>query len=288
MKYKVVFMENCEMFSHLKVPCGSKIILRLDGRGFYKLSKQIGLKKPYDPLFVNSMVNTATEIFKEFSPAFIYTFSDEFNIMLGDIPFSGRIEKLNSVFASFTANSFYSNLTRNSMNLKCQNGMNIDEMNIKEVNSDNQEQETKLDIDYKKFGEFFESLKTISFDCRIIPLSSEMVLQYFKGRQDEAWRNCLNGYVYWTLREEMSKKEAMNILDGLKADKIHDILFKRGINIAEVPGWQRRGVALYKTDKKINGYNPLLKKATESSRKVIKVDWDLHRFDKEFFDRINL
>lgn len=271
-------MKNCEIFSHLKVPCGSKIILRLDGRGFYKLSKQIGLKKPYDSLFVNSMVSTATEIFKEFSPSLIYTFSDEFNIMLSDIPFSGRIEKLDSVFASFTANSFYSNLIKNLMNFEYQN-----EKNIKYINSDNQEKENKSCWNEKKFLEFFESLKTISFDCRIIPLSSEMVLEYFKGRQDEAWRNCLNGYAYWTLRNEMSKKDAMNMLEGLKADKIHDILFERGINIAEVPSWQRRGVALYKTDKKINGYNPLLKKVTESSRKVINVDWDIPLFNKEFF-----
>ena len=269
-------MKECEMFSSLKVPCGSKILLRLDGRGFYNLSKQIGLKKPYDSLFLDSMVNTATEIFKEFSPSFIYTFSDEFNILLADIPFSGRIEKLNSVFASFTANSFYSNLIKNKISQIISKVVRIIIIIIIIIIGNI--------IGDLEIEEIFKTLKTISFDCRVIPLSSEMVSEYFKGRQDEAWRNCLNGYIYWTLRDEMNKEKAMKILNGLKADKIHDILFERGINIAEVPSWQRRGVGIYKVDKMVNGYNPLSKESTTSSRRVIKVDFDLPRFDNEFFD----
>lgn len=258
------------MFSSLKVPCGSKIILRLDGRGFYKLSKQIGLKKPYDNIFLDSMVNTAIEIFREFSPAFIYTFSDEFNILMADMPFSGRIEKLDSVFASFTANSFYSNLIKNKLSQK-----------ISKKTLDNDEKSEVWELEME---EILKSLKTISFDCRVIPVSSEMVPEYFKGRQDEAWRNCLNGYVYWTLRDEMSKEEAMQILNGLKSKKIHDILFENGINIAEVPSWQRRGVGIYKVDKMVNGYNPLSKESTKSSRRVIDSDFDLPRFDNQFFN----
>ena len=272
----VNFMKECEMFSSLKVPCGSKILLRLDGRGFYNLSKQIGLKKPYDPLFLDAMVNTATEIFKEFSPSFIYTFSDEFNILLADIPFSGRIEKLNSVFASFTANSFYSNIIKNKISQRIY-------QNSENNNNNNNNNNNATIIGNLEIEEIFKTLKTISFDCRVIPLSSEMVSEYFKGRQNEAWRNCINGYIYWTLRDEMNKEKAMKILNGLKADKIHDILFERGINIAEVPVWQRRGVGIYKVDKIVNGYNPLSKESTTSSRRVIKVDFDLPRFDNEFF-----
>lgn len=262
-------MRECEIFSSLKVPCGSKILLRLDGRGFYKLSKQMNLEKPYDTRFVNAMVNSAVELFSEFSPAFIYTFSDEINILLSDIPFSGRIEKLDSVFASFTSNSFFKNL-----------------ISAKVFDMDDEPDKVKKsELDIFK-PDMFKNIKTVSFDCRIIPLSSEMVFEYFKERQDEAWRNCINGYAYWTLRKEMGKEESMKILNGLKADKIHDILFERGINIGEVPAWQRRGVALYKLDKKVKGYNPLSQKEVESSRKVIYADWNLPRFSAEFFDNI--
>lgn len=248
-------MKECEIFSNLKVPCGSKIVLRLDGRGFYRLSSEMKLQKPYDPLFEESMVNTAKNVFQEFSPLFIYTFSDEFNILLGDILFSGRIEKLNSVFASFIANSFT--------------------YNFKDVFKDMED-----------FSENSKVMPIISFDSRVIPLSLEQLVDYFKSRQDEAWRNCLNGYAYWTLREEMNKNQAMKELLGLKSSQIHDLLFERGININEVPTWQRRGVGIYKEEIEIRGYNPFQEEETVSSRKRIISNWDLPIFNQEFFEDI--
>jgi tRNA(His) 5'-end guanylyltransferase len=255
-------MKECEIFSQLKVPCGSKILLRLDGRGFYKLSQQICLKKPYDSAFVEAMVNTGIELFQEFSPSFIYTFSDEFNILLSDIPFSGRIEKLNSVFASFTANSFFSNILKSTL------------MEKESYNNKGQVEN------------IFQFIKTISFDCRVIPLSVKMVPDYFKGRQDEAWRNCLNGYAYWTLRKKMDKKKAMNVLSGLKSNQIHDLLFEEDIQMGEIPAWQRRGIGIYKIDEKVNGYNPVRGKKVKSSRKRIFSDCNLPRFEVDFFQKI--
>jgi tRNA(His) guanylyltransferase len=252
-------MKECEIFSSFKVPCGSKIVLRLDGRGFYRLSQSLGLKKPYDARFAESMVNTAIQLFREFSPSFLYTFSDEFNVLLSEIPFSGRLEKLNSIFASFTATSFLFNLVRN-------------------LALENEEIRNK---------DLFEILQPISFDCRLLPLSPELMVDYFKSRQDEAWRNCINGYAYWTLREEMDQKEAVTYLKGLKSAQIHDILFERGINIAEVPAWQRRGVGIYKIEQEIEGFNPQIQEKVSSVRKKITTDWDLPFFDKEFF-KINI
>lgn len=253
-------MKDYEIFSNLKMPAGSKILLRLDGRGFYKFSKNKRLKKPYDPFFAEVMVNTAISLFREFAPAFIYTFSDEFNILLSDIPFSGRLEKIDSVFAGFTSTSFLYNWVRSKF------------LEKSEINNE----------------ELFKVLDVISFDCRVIPVSQSLVGEYFKQRQNEAWRNCLNGYTYWTLRKEMGKKEAMVQLEGLKSNQMHELLFKRGINIAEVPAWQRKGIGIYKIDKNINGYNPLTKEKVSTTRKKITTDWDLPIFSDEFFkDNIN-
>ncbi len=251
-------MKECEIFSNLKVPCGSKIILRLDGRGFYRLSQLLKLQKPYDHHFVEAMVNTAKDIISEFSPTFIYTFSDEFNILLDDILFAGRIEKLNSVFASFIATSFHQNLTKKRFKY------------YPAVDNENH-----------------KDLPLISFDSRIIPLPSELLNLYFRSRQDEAWRNCLNGYAYWTLRKEMDKEEAMQYLMGLKSSGIHDLLFKKGINISEVPAWQRRGIGIYKEEAVIKGYNPLQEKEVYSTRKKIISNWDLPLFNQEFFENMD-
>jgi len=236
-------MKEREIFSNLKIPCGSEIVVRIDGRKFSRLSRDLKFEKPFDKHFTELMVETSTDFFKEFNPSFIYVFSDEINILLSDIPFGGRIEKLNSVFASFIAGSFVKNAL---------------------------DKEIKLE-------------RPVSFDSRIIPLSKKLAVEYFKERQDEAWRNCINGYAYWTLRKEYNKKEAMYILKNKKSSGLHEILFERGINLTEVPSWQRRGIGIYKKEVIIEGYNPIEKKKVQSKRKRITVDSDLPIFDGEFF-----
>ncbi len=232
-------MKECEIFSSLKVPCGSKIVIRIDGRKFSKLSRDLKFEKPYDDQFKDIMVKTCKDFFKEFSPAFIYTFSDEINILLSEIPFAGRIEKLDSVFASFITGSF----TINTCSIK----------------------------------------RPVSFDSRVIPLSPEGVVEYFKQRQEETWRNCINGYAYWTLRNEYTKKEAMEILENKKSNQLHDILFERSINPAELPAWQRRGIGLYKKEVIVEGYNPIKDEKVRSSRRKIFIDDDLPILNTEFF-----
>ena len=93
-------MKDYEIYSTMKVPKNSNIILRLDGRKFHSLAKHLNLEKPYDYNFSTLMSEVAKDIFDEFSPLFVYTFSDEISILLSEIPFLGRIEKFNYFFTS--------------------------------------------------------------------------------------------------------------------------------------------------------------------------------------------
>lgn len=217
-------MKEYEIYSNLKVPKCSKTILRLDGRGFHSLANHLNLEKPYDKNFSDLMVNVALNIFKEFYPLFIYTFSDEINILLNEVPFNGRIEKLNSVMASFASSSFSLNLNN----------------------------------DYKP----------VSFDCRIISIID--ISKYFKWRQDEAWRNCVNSYGIWILKEKFSKEVANEKIKGLKLADIHELLFSFGINLNNIENWKKRGIAIYK-------YND----------KIYK-DYNIPIFSNEFFKTINI
>jgi tRNA(His) 5'-end guanylyltransferase len=241
-------MKECEIFSNLKVPCGSNIIVRLDGRGFSKLSRRIGFKKPYDVDFARTMVETCTTFAREFAPSFVYTFSDEINVLLSDIPFAGRVEKLDSVFSGFVSSAFTTSLRK-----------------------------------VPSFQDHIDGSGPLSFDCRIIPVSRDMVADYFKNRQDEAWRNCINGYAYWMLREDHSREEAVELLQMKKSKDLHDLIFQRGVNIVEVPAWQRRGIGIYKKRVQIEGYNPLSQETVVSERLKLMEDWDLPIFDEEFF-----
>ena len=98
-------MKEYEVYSSLKVPKNSKVIVRLDGRSFHQLSRDLNLEKPYDKNFCRIMSDVCTDLFKEFSPLFVYTFSDEISLLLNNLPFEGRIEKMDSVMASFTSSS---------------------------------------------------------------------------------------------------------------------------------------------------------------------------------------
>ena len=241
-------MRECEIYSSLRVPCGSYVITRLDGRNFSQLSSKLDLKKPFDLEFVQNLIQAAYQLFQEFNPSLIYTFSDEINLLLGTIPYTGRLEKINSVFASFLSGA----LTREL-------------------------------IKTEKFIKGVEKSKPISFDSRIIPLSKDGAIEYFQERQKEAWRNCLNGYAYWTTRKEYSKKEATNLLYKKKSKELHEILFEKGINMAHLPTWQRRGVGMYKRKVQVEGQNPLTGEKVLSDRMKIFIDWELPIFDKQFF-----
>ncbi|MCL2116281.1 MAG: guanylyltransferase [Methanobrevibacter sp.] len=260
-------MKDYETYSNLKVPKSSKIILRLDGRGFHNLSKKLNFKKPYDSHFSKSMVEVAKHIFKEFSPLFIYTFSDEINILLSEIPFSSRIEKLNSVFPSLASSSLTLHLQKN-FEIKNQN---LDDLENKLLNN-----EYNLDF-------------IVSFDSRVVPLAIEDISSYFKWRQDEAWRNFVNSYGYWTLREDLSKREATEKMRACKSSDIHEFLHsKKGINLNKKPKWQKRGVALYKKKKSIKGFNPITKREESSFRNSLFIDKELGIFDEDFFKNIGI
>jgi len=99
-------MENREIFSAITaIP---PVFVRLDGRAFHRLADCLGLEKPFDEFFHKAMVTACTSLVAEsgLNPDLAYTFSDEISLYFAKLPFSGRVEKLDSVSASFAASSF--------------------------------------------------------------------------------------------------------------------------------------------------------------------------------------
>ena len=179
-------MKEYEIFSELRVPKNSNIIVRIDGRSFHTLTRDLKLEKPYDVDFYRAISDVCKDLFNEFSPLFIYTFSDEINILLNDIPFNGRVEKINSVIASFASSSFL---------------MHFDK----------------------------EFKKPVAFDSRVIPIDEKNIANYFKWRQNEAWRNCINGYASNFLKSKYSNDEVNVKINGLKSSDIHELLFQMAL-----------------------------------------------------------
>ena len=96
-------MENREIFSNLAtIP---PVFVRLDGRAFHGLTRRFGFAKPFDDGFCKAMVEVCQSLVAEsgLTPVFAYTFSDEISLYLRELPFSGRVEKIDSVAASYAA-----------------------------------------------------------------------------------------------------------------------------------------------------------------------------------------
>ncbi len=189
-----------EIYSDLK--CRAPLMVRADGRGFKKLLE--GSKKPYDIDFARSMASVAVNLFHEsgLSPVLAFTFSDEVSALFTEAPFSGRVEKIDSLIAGFLSG--------------------------------------RLSICLER---------AVSMDCRVIPLCGHEVAEYLGVRQDETWRNHVFSYGFYSLvGEGFSASEAMERLRGMRENEIHELVFRRGINLAKTPAWERRGVMVYRKE----------------------------------------
>lgn len=234
-------MKSYEIYSNLTTIKDMPLIIRIDGRRFSKYTKELKLKKPFDDRLRDIFIEVAKDLIKEFNVKYVYTFSDEINIYTEEIPFNGRIEKIDSIFASFVTSSFMKHLFLNK---------DLFDVNI-------------------------ETIPLASFDSRII-MTGNHQRQYFKWRQDEAWRNCLNSYAQNVLNQTNSPQETSKILFKQKKSEIHELLFENGINIAHVPTWQKRGIMIYKQKNEKTSINPHTNKESISYKSEIVVDMELN------------
>jgi tRNA(His) guanylyltransferase len=117
------------------------------------------------------------------------------------------------------------------------------------------------------------------FDARVwVGASNEDVVDYFRWRQMDATRCCLNGWCYWTLRKAgKGALEATKALEGKIIAQKNDLLHKHGINFNNVPVWQKRGCGLYWRSFEKAGFNPKKKESSIAIRRRIHVDRELPR-----------
>lgn len=121
--------------------------------------------------------------------------------------------------------------------------------------------------------------KAAHFDSRVwVGVSEVDVIDYFRWRQADASRCCLNSWCYWTLRKGgKSAKAATEALEGQTFSQKNELLFKHGINFNNVPTWQKRGVGLYWKGVEKAGYNPKTRETTPYYRRRVYVDKELPR-----------
>ncbi|MES2569725.1 MAG: tRNA(His) guanylyltransferase Thg1 family protein [Verrucomicrobiota bacterium] len=115
------------------------------------------------------------------------------------------------------------------------------------------------------------------FDCRISQLpTAELVIEYFRWRQEDATRNALNSHCYWSLRKEgNSVTQATASLLRLSVAEKNELLFQRGINFNKLPAWQKRGTGLFWEDYEKEGFNPKSGVAVKARRRRLRLELEL-------------
>jgi tRNA(His) guanylyltransferase len=100
-------MRELEWFHSLRAFPGAWIVIRVDGRGFSKLTES-AFEKPFDSHFHTLMTQTAEALLLELHGVYAYTESDEISILLprdSDL-FSRELEKLVSISAAVASATF--------------------------------------------------------------------------------------------------------------------------------------------------------------------------------------
>ena len=115
------------------------------------------------------------------------------------------------------------------------------------------------------------------FDCRISQLPNiNLVVDYFRWRQQDAYRNSLTAHCYWCLRRDgKTARKATAMMSGLSQANKHELLFQYGINFNDLPSWQKQGSGLYWETYQKEGHNPITKTNTLTNRNRIRKHLEL-------------
>jgi tRNA(His) guanylyltransferase len=115
------------------------------------------------------------------------------------------------------------------------------------------------------------------FDCRISELpTADLVVDYFRWRNEDAHRNALNAHCYWCLRNNgAGVNEATTALVGLSVAQKNELLFRHGINFNDLPSWQKRGSGLYWEEYDKEALNPVSGQTVTARRRRIVRTLDL-------------
>ena len=242
------------------IPPKFYIVARLDGRSFTKFTKEIcKFEAPFDERFRDLMVDTLAYLMENsgFQIIYGYTESDEISLLfrLDDNTFGRKVRKINTTLAGEASAFFTSQLQK----------MISDKI---------------INIESNK-------LPIATFDCRICPLPNiDVVTDYFAWRQEDATRNSLNGWCYWTLRKNgASARKVTSILSGKNKAFKNELLFQNGINFNDLPDWQKRGVGIVFTEVDREGYNPKTNETVITKRRTLNFNYSL-KCGEEYRDYI--
>ena len=218
------------------------IIVRLDGKGFTKLTNE-HFNKPFDSCFSSMMVSTMNFLIQNsgFKIIYGYTQSDEISLVLSlkDDTFNRKPRKILSILAGLASSYFSLEMTK----------------------------QTTAD-------------KIICvFDARIsLRPTIDSVAEYLLWRMTDASRNSLNTACYWSLRNKgLSARKATSILshkpDEYESDYDYKInlLKENNVDYNEIANNFKYGAIFYSILDDHEGYNPKTNEHVTTKKAVFRL-----------------
>lgn len=220
-------MRAREAYHAIRVPEGSYIVIRVDGRSFTTVTAR--LTKPFDHRFHTAMCAASVALIKDFNGAVATVHSDEISLLLPRHTrlFDRELEKLVSVAAGIASAAFTAFI-----------------------------QDWRLE---------FGPLPPAAFDGRLwVGDAVDHVVQYFAWRRADAVRGSVHSQAHWALiGNGMTATAATRELHGKTQAEQQAIAERLSTTPpALAPAWQRIGTILYWEQYTKEGYNPRTGQAT--------------------------
>ncbi|MCY7359406.1 MAG: guanylyltransferase [Rudanella sp.] len=116
-----------------------------------------------------------------------------------------------------------------------------------------------------------------AFDCRLSELpNSALVVDYFRWRQEDAHRNALNAHCYWRLRQQgQTAAQATRQIEKMGVSAKNELLFQLGINVNDLPVWQKRGTGVTWQEMEKDGFNPITNQVVQTMRRQLVINYEL-------------
>jgi tRNA(His) guanylyltransferase len=120
-----------------------------------------------------------------------------------------------------------------------------------------------------------------AFDCRVIELPTEnLVFDYFRWRSEDAHRNALNAWCYWTLRDQgLDVAAATSRTQSLSSIEKIALLSQFQIDFPSLPAWQRHGMGVVWTEFQKPAVNPQTGERTLARRRKLETVLELPERD---------
>jgi tRNA(His) 5'-end guanylyltransferase len=128
------------------------------------------------------------------------------------------------------------------------------------------------------------------FDARVCELpDADAVRDYFRWRNEDAHRNALSAHCYWAMRKAgRTASQATRVLEGMRMPAKVELLAQLGLDFAQVPSWQKRGVGLLWETYEKPAVNPKTGASVTSRRRRLSRNLELPLGDAydRFLDRV--